>query len=374
MITHFVQVSLLSKEKSKVVLRCYEYEEAYFAEVKVREKYEIPRQYYEELYNHHRDEIYTWLTLSKREKLCCITFERPDHTLAEVFASVSSGGQRSQKWIEKCWIVLKQIATALKYLHNQNLIHGHLDAQNIDKYGNTWKIGKLGTVTKRGLSMRGKFRPCVPPESIFEFNSIVRNSFASNLKKKISLVRPEPRVKFSDSIEECVTISDHQADARDDLTNVSKGKELRQGSERNDFMNFFRFGSSSDPSSQNYPRVLQRTGATKESISKIHFVPERCEATPQWDMWGFGLLMVQLLLGRCMLLPNFEKAEDAILKKLHKHDANALRKICNQLTAVAGRDATDLVMSLLQRDPNLRPKSMEEILAHKYFQVLTIYV
>ncbi len=90
-------MSLLSKEKSKVVLRCYQHEEAYFAEVKVREKYDFPREYYEELYNYHRDENYTFLALSRREKLCCITFERPDHTLAEVFASVSSGGQRSQK-------------------------------------------------------------------------------------------------------------------------------------------------------------------------------------------------------------------------------------------------------------------------------------
>ena len=134
-----------------MVLRCYQHEEAFFAEVKVREKYEFPRQYFEELYNYHRDETYTYLTLSKAEKLCCITFEAPDHTLAEVFASVSSGGQRSQKWIEKCWIVLKQIATSLKYLHNQDLIHGHLDAPNIAKYGNTWKIGKLGTLMKIGL-------------------------------------------------------------------------------------------------------------------------------------------------------------------------------------------------------------------------------
>lgn len=92
-----------------MVLRCYAHDEAFFAEVKVREKYDFPKQYFEELYNYHHDGSYTYLTLSRAERLQCISFERPDHTLEEVFASVSSGGRRSQKWIEKCWIVLKQI-------------------------------------------------------------------------------------------------------------------------------------------------------------------------------------------------------------------------------------------------------------------------
>lgn len=364
-----------------MVLRCYQYEEAFFAELKVREKYDFPQHYFEELYNCHRDESYTYLTLSKAEKLCCITFEMPDHTLSEVFASVSTGGQRSQKWIEKCWIVLKQIATTLKYLHNQNLIHGHLDAANIAKYGNIWKIAKLGTVTRVGTPMRGTFRSCVPPESIV----VSTSSSCPNLSKIRSQLNDESkshisahRVKFSRSIEEprATQLIKGQIDDRDDTLNISSSPDLRQGqgNEHNSFMSFLGLHSPSllNMGEHNHEFLPKM----KKGVYNSHatFAPEKCKATPQWDMWGFGLIMVQLLLGRSILLPNFETAEDAILKKLYSHDEETLRKICTQLNRVAGHDASDLVMLLLQKDPSLRPKSFEEVLAHKYFQVLTIYV
>ncbi len=274
--------------------------------------------------------------------------------------------------------MLKQLASSLKYLHNQNLIHGHLDAQNIAKYGNTWKIGKLGTVTEIGSRMRGKFRPCVPPESL------VLNTSTTNLYiDESDAVRSSSghRVKFSQSVDNCAFDKcQNHADSRDDLANVPRGKEsTRQGTERSDLMTFFAFaGRSFDPKYQKGTSILRQPTTTttrkKESLSRVYFVPERCEATRQWDMWGFGLLMVQLLLGRCIFLPNFEKAEDAVLKKLLNYDSKALQKICDELRAVAGNDASDLARLLLQKDPSLRPKSMEEVLAHKYFQVLTIYV
>lgn len=369
-----VEVSILSKEKSKVVLRCYQYDEAFFAEIKVREKYDFPRQYFEEIYNYHRDESYTYLALSKTEKLCCITFERPDHTLSDVFASVSSGGQRSQKWVEKCWIVLKQLASALNYLHNQNLIHGHLDPPNIAKYGNIWKIGKLGTVTKKGSTMTGKFRSSVPPESIIEStppsSSRWPNFRAKLLPKKAE--SPHQRVKFSSSVDEVSTrCMKSQVEFRDDKlvqTSVSQDDSPREP-QHIDFMSFLRCNNTTPSKvmkSIHEEKRVEETCAT--------FVAERCQATPQWDMWGFGLIMVQLLLGRCMLLPNFEKADDAILKKLHTYNDQVLDRICALVSSAAGPDATNLITKLLQKDPSRRPKSFKEVLEHDYFQVLTIYV
>jgi len=383
-----VEISLLSKEKSKVLLRCYQHEEAFFAEIKVREEYDFPRQYFEELYNYHRDESYTYLTLSKAEKLCCITFERPDHTLAEVFASVSSGGKRSQRWIEKCWIVLKQIATALKYLHYQNLIHGHLDATNIAKYHNTWKIGKLATVQAAGTTMRGKFRSCAPPESIT--SESVRSSLEKVSITSIPRSRTEtnhhmsaPKVKFASNVVEGTrreTTVKINNESRDDATSNKPPLDDINSVERNACTSILTWSSCGTLSSSSHSVTATKKNSeqTKEKDEKCYlkplFIAEKCKATPAWDMWGFGLLMVQLLLGRCMHLPNFEKADDAILKKLHCYDDDALRNICNHVNAVVGHDAADLIEMLLKKDPSERPQSMEEVLAHKYFQVLTIYI
>lgn len=65
---------------------------------------------------------------------------------------------------------------------------------------------------------------------------------------------------------------------------------------------------------------------SNELLESFEFNPEQCEATPSWDVWSFGLIMGQLVLGQSMvLLPNFEKASDAHLKKLYKYDDKALQ-------------------------------------------------
>ena len=107
---------------------------------------------------------------------------------------------------------------------------------------------------------------------------------------------------------------------------------------------------------------------------RASFTPEIVKASPSWDIWSFGLVMVQLLLGKCMHLPNFEKADDAILKKLIAFDHKVLKQILDQVYQVAGLDAADLISKLLRKNPKDRPKNMEEVLNHQYFQVLTIYV
>lgn len=61
-----------------------------------------------------------------------------------------------------------------------------------------------------------------------------------------------------------------------------------------------------------------------ETTESLEFNPKQCIATTSWDIWSFGLIMGQLVLGQSMvLLPNFEKASDAHLKNLHQYDANA---------------------------------------------------
>ena len=73
------QVSFFdSQEKCEVILRNYNYEEAFLTELKVRETYNISTRYFEQILNYHRDETYTHLTISEAEKMSSITFERYD--------------------------------------------------------------------------------------------------------------------------------------------------------------------------------------------------------------------------------------------------------------------------------------------------------
>jgi hypothetical protein len=110
---------------------------------------------------------------------------------------------------------------------------------------------------------------------------------------------------------------------------------------------------------------------TTEGNGKITFCPERVKASVAWDMWGFGLIMTQILLGQCMQLTNFEKAEDAMIKKLHLYDDKTLQTICSQLNLSVGKEASDLVYMLLQKDPSKRPCSMGDVINHPYFQELS---
>jgi serine/threonine protein kinase len=100
----------------------------------------------------------------------------------------------------------------------------------------------------------------------------------------------------------------------------------------------------------------------------IVYSPERIIATPSFDIWGFGVIMTNILLGQCMNLPTFEKADDAIIKKLYYYNNMELEKICEKVESRVGEDAADLIRMLLQKDPRNRPQSMDDVLSHAYFR------
>jgi len=364
-----IEVSMLPKDKSKVLLRTFSNEEAFYAELKVRQQYCFDPAFFEQINNHHKDENFTHLTLSRTDKLCCISFERPDHTLADVFAGIS-WGTRSKKWMEKSWVVLKQIAKALKALHEQKLVHGHLDPMNICKYGNEWKVAKLGTIQKVGMPMRGTFRASVPPESIKIFKPKRRWPLfdgeydESALNKKSARVQFSPRVLVSGKERRSkleLVASSSSIDTQDDFfgNGCFLCEPIREIGSEEEALSAF---------------IQEEESKLDEERATATFSPGGVQASVAWDMWGFGLIMTQLLLGRCINLTNFETPKDAVTKKLQHYDGKVLQAICNQILSTIGREAADIVYLLLQKDPAKRPKSMEDVLSSPYFEKLTIYV
>lgn len=277
--------------------------------------------------------------------------------------------------------------------------------------------------------MRGLLRPCVPPESIsrvFEGSmneagsqsqvtldpsvqsSKARTAEYSDVESPVYFTNAQqaassPKVSFArewdqpngEERDDDVDLMRESCDEREEAEgfilgqnpdSISCSLDGRGGSKRNP-LTFFGFapksvGSKEKPDGCSPPRKKFRPYeqdnqdddiqndtpiSMRDDTPPLQFTPEKCAATPLWDIWSFGLMMVQLLLGRSTLLPNFEKADDAIISNLYLYDKNSWRKIRQQVSEAVGEEAADLVARLLHPDPGRRIQSMDRILKHKYF-------
>jgi hypothetical protein len=171
------------------------------------------------------------------------------------------------------------LARALKYFHSSGHIHGSVEPATIGKFqgSNNWKMLDMRRVTPIGKPMRGELRYGAPPEGVS--TSQVRTG-NTEVKKLVS---------FDE--------------------NFVKGDILSQDSD-------------------------ESNGLTET----LEFNPGECLAEITWDIWSFGLIMGQLVLGQSMvLLPNFEKASDAHLQRLHNYDDTSVKvriHLCGDLCMV----------------------------------------
>lgn len=306
----YVPSSLSTSQYREVLLHCAvqgsdEYTEL-LKEISAREKYNFSPLHSQQLYNIHN--------LSAKKIGCsgemlCVAFERPILTLQEIFETSRFRKRKNQQWARKSLNLLLSLARVLRYLHDSGYIHGSVEPSTIGKFqgSNNWKMMDMRRATQIGEPMRGQLRYGAPPESI--------------------------------SISQSMS----------DIPNVVKLVSFDE--------NFVRPDS---PPSEN--------DSENESIEFPIFSPTQCYASTTWDIWSFGLIMGQLVLGQSMvLLPNFEKATDAHLKNLHQYDVAAVRKISDAARRVSGDEAADLLSDLLQPLPEDRPQSMDEVLNHQYF-------
>jgi len=117
-------------------------------------------------------------------------------------------------------------------------------------------------------------------------------------------------------------------------------------------------------------RELQKTKAkmlTEAKESLYRFAPEKVMSSPSWDVWSFGLLMAELILGRTPLLPCFADSDDDFVEKLTLFEDMQVATIREEVRESAGDLAADLVARLLHPKPQERIESMAKVLQHKYF-------
>ena len=138
--------------------------------------------------------------------------------------------------------LLLSLARVLRYFHDSGYVHGSVEPATIGKFqgSNNWKMLDMRKASRIGKPMRGQLRYGAPPESI----SISRST--------------------------------------SDIPNVVKLVSFDE--------NFVR--PDSPPS---------ETNSDSEPIDSPSFSPTQCDAAPSWDIWSFGLIMGQLVLGQSMV-------------------------------------------------------------------------
>jgi len=90
-------------------------------------------------------------------------------------------------------------------------------------------------------------------------------------------------------------------------------------------------------------------------------------ASASWDVWSFGLIMVEAIIGKSSLLPSSSHSNDEFLEHLSRFSDTDLVAICDEVGEIAGQFAVDLVARLLHPKPQQRITSMDKVLQHKYF-------
>mmetsp|Transcript_10687 Transcript_10687/g.13516 ORF Transcript_10687/g.13516 Transcript_10687/m.13516 type:complete len:1019 (+) Transcript_10687:228-3284(+) len=274
-------------------------------EINARQRFNFSYLHSQRLFNIH---TLNALKIGCTGEMLCLAFERPLLTLQEIFETSRFRKRKNQQWARKSVNLLLSLGRVLKYFHTVGFVHGYVEPGTIGKFqgSNNWKMLDMRRATPLGHPMKGELRPGSPPESVSKTNV---KPWMSEVVKLVS---------FDENIVGQDTSKDSEGD--------------------------------------------------HEPMETLEYHPSQCMASTSWDIWSYGLIMGQLVLGQSMvLLPNFEKASDAHLRNLHQYDDEALNKIYEAAKRVSGENAANLLESLLQPKPENRPQSMNEVLSHKYF-------
>jgi len=418
---HEVSYSPWQTKQKAVTLRCYSYDDAYEAELLIRKKHDLSSDFVERIIYDHR--VLNYVNASfNTGKLLCIAYERNDITLCEL---LKGNNPNQRNWIVKCHRVLSDIAHALQYVHDKCLSHGRLDSSAVAKFLSKWKLLDIGSATEMGNAMNGVLRRSIPPEAVVKTrDKISGETFTekkargrktsgkgsgigeSSTKKSTGCIvaMPPTRKKFGVFVFNMNELGLHQYGSKPNgkkprlSDNASIGDDLNddftantdEGSLRIIAMQedeIARLRVALDEKEHVYRRQLAEERATfkmqeikrvrdsKEKdagkkykiVDEVRFVPEKVMASPSWDIWGLGLIMAELLLGKSVLLPCNQDSDAEFLDELAEFDEIKVIAISEEVRDVAGDLAADLIMRLLHPKPQQRIGSIYKVLHHKYF-------
>jgi len=406
-----------------VMLRCYVYDDAYEAELSIRQKYNLSSDFVERIIHCYRVNNYVNASFSTGN-LLCIVYERNDSTLYEMLNDKNSN---QRNWIVNCHLILRDIAHALQYVHNKCLLHGRLDPSSVAKFLTKWKLLDIGSATEMGNAMGGVLRRSIPPEAVVKTRT--KGTGASVIGKKVKVRRTATkddvvcggssvkkinnskakiptRKKFGVFVFNMDELGLHQYG--NPVTNKQKcrgtlpSESFSKGSTHNDTANtddgslriitmqedeIARLRKALDEKEHVYrmqiveerasnrlqeierlrDKSVDHMGKNIKIIEAVRFVPEKVMALPSWDVWGLGLIMAELLLGKSTLLPCHAATDAEFMDDLAEFNETKVAAISEDVRDVAGDLAADLILRLLHPEPQKRISSISKILQHKYF-------
>lgn len=418
---HEVSYSPWQTKQKDITLRCYSYDDAYEAELSIREKHDLSSDFVERIIHDHRVLNYVNASFSTG-KLLCIAYERNDITLREL---LNGENPNQRNWIVKCHHILSDIAHALQYMHDKCLLHGRLDSSAVAKFLTKWKLLDVGSATEMGNAMNGVLRRSIPPEAVVKSKSKGSGQISTEKKARVrktsskdsgtgessgkksnsrKVTLPTSRKKFGvfvfnmdelgldqygSKLKGKKTLSNDNRSIgnvdNDDFTANTDEGSLRIIAMQED--EIARLRVALDEKEHVYRRQLAEervtfklqeikrirdsksrdTGEKKKLVEEVRFVPEKVMASPSWDIWGLGLIMAELLLGRSALLPCHTTADAEFLDDLAEFNEIKIIAISEEVRDVAGDLAADLIMRLLHPNPQQRIGSIYKVLHHKYF-------
>jgi len=113
--------------------------------------------------------------------------------------------------------------------------------------------------------------------------------------------------------------------------------------------------------------VQNKFSAQKNKLALPRYAPEKLMASALWDVWSYGIIMAEVIIGKSPLLPCSADTDEDFLLKLSNFDDIKLSALCEEVKDVAGPLAADLVGRLLNPKPQQRISCMDKVLQHRYF-------
>lgn len=351
-----------------VTIRCYASDDLFDSETKHRENHKLSNDYFEEIIRVHA--VTNNANTSFSSKHLCIAFEKSDLTLHGLMEDGSL--RQYSDWLVKCQLILKSAGTCLQVLHNGSLVHGSLDATTIGQFGSKWKVTCIGQAVEMGNAMGGALRRCIPPEALSRVepsSSLKANATKTASKSKssppsTSKLPPLPKqskprkkkfgmfffglkanrsrsqtkgvgVKNSSGLSVASNISsdssvDSRFNAAYDVSETDGGSQMQDHEiarlhqalvqkEKISRHQLVEERAAFKREEEERQKDLLKTEAKDLSEAKknLHcYAPGKVIASPTWDIWSFGLLMVELILGRTPLLPCFSGSDDEFVEHL----------------------------------------------------------
>lgn len=113
--------------------------------------------------------------------------------------------------------------------------------------------------------------------------------------------------------------------------------------------------------------VQNKFSAQKNKLVLPRYAPEKLMASALWDVWSYGIIMAEVIIGKSPLLPCSADTDEDFLLKLSNFDEIKLSALCEEVKDAAGPLAADLVGRLLNPKPQQRISCMDKVLQHRYF-------